>query len=312
MLTAGLLSVVQIKVANPMLLVERFFPSFGWLEIAILALYAGFLIEKMNDPREQMKWRLRIWLFFSIVFFGQLLLGLSGIERFLMTGKLHLPVPAMIVAGPIFRGNGLFMPILFLTTIFLVGPAWCSHLCYVGAWDNLASNGKKKPIFLPPWRHWVRIAILIMIVAVAFLLHLFGVSSFYATILGAAFGIIGVGIMVFFSRKKGSMVHCTVYCPIGLLANFLGKINPFRIRIDDTCTECGLCTRVCRYQALSMDDVRNRKPNFNCTLCGDCLGVCHENSLQYKFVQLNPERAKIAFIVLVVSLHAVFLGVARI
>ncbi|NOZ61344.1 MAG: 4Fe-4S binding protein [Calditrichaeota bacterium] len=312
LLTAGLLAIVQIKVANPMLLAERFFPSLGWLEIAVLALYAGFLVEKMFDPQEQQKWRLRIWLFFSVVFFGQLLIGLLGAEKFLMTGKLHLPIPAMIVAGPIFRGSGFFMPILFLTTILLVGPAWCSHLCYIGAWDNFASNGARKPAILPRWRHAARLGILLMIVAVSLLLRLAGVDSFYATILGAAFGLLGVGIMGILSRKKGSMIHCTVYCPIGLLANALGKINPFRIRINDSCTECGACTRVCRYQALSMNDVKNRKPSFTCTLCGDCVGSCHENSIEYRFGKIEANRARIIFLVIIVSLHAVFLGVARI
>ncbi|HDJ22855.1 MAG TPA: 4Fe-4S binding protein [Candidatus Aminicenantes bacterium] len=70
---------------------------------------------------------------------------------FLMTGKLHLPVPALILAGPIYRGTLSFMLILFLVTIVLVGPAWCSHLCYVGAWDDIACRRKRRlvPLFFP-------------------------------------------------------------------------------------------------------------------------------------------------------------------
>jgi hypothetical protein len=143
LLTALLLNIVQIKAGNPLILLERFFPTMGWIEIFALAFYARWIVEKMLDPFQSAQWRSRIWLFFSIVFFSQIIFGLIGFEKFLMTGKLHIPVPAMIVAGPLFRGERFFMPILFVSTVLLVGPAWCSHLCYIGAWDNLASRSRE-------------------------------------------------------------------------------------------------------------------------------------------------------------------------
>ena len=60
-----------------------------------------------------------------------------------MTGKLHLPVPMMILAGPIYRGHTSVMSILFLSTLILSGPAWCSHLCYFGAIDNYQPHSEK-------------------------------------------------------------------------------------------------------------------------------------------------------------------------
>lgn len=85
----------------------------------------------------------RVWLMFSGVFFAQLVLGLLGAERFLMTGNLHLPVPAVILAGPLCRGEGFFMLILFLCTVLIVDPAWCGWLCYIGAWDNVAASARR-------------------------------------------------------------------------------------------------------------------------------------------------------------------------
>jgi hypothetical protein len=40
-----------------------------------------------------------------------------------MSGKLHLPVPMMILAGPIYRGHLSVMSILFVSTVVLSGPA---------------------------------------------------------------------------------------------------------------------------------------------------------------------------------------------
>lgn len=309
--TAVLLIFIQVKVDSPMLLLERFFPGWGVLEILVLSVYAVFVLGKMIDPAVAPQWRIRIWTFFSVVFFGQLLLGLAGLDKFLMTGKLHVPVPAMIIAGPLFRGGGTFMLKLFLITVLLSGPAWCSHLCYVGAWDGLASKAKKRPGSMPKWRHLARILILVGVVIVADLLRLVGISGSVATILGILFGLVGIGIMVFASRKTGVMAHCITYCPIGLLADWIGRISPFRMRIKQECTECGVCSQVCRYDALSPENIKKRKAGLTCTLCGDCVPTCKEGWIHYGFLKMKPETARVFFLVLVVGLHAIFMGVAR-
>jgi polyferredoxin len=311
-LTFGLLAFVQIKVEMSMLLLDRFFPGFGWVEIFLLALYASWITEKMLDPQKSARWRTRIWLIFSIVFFSQFALGLLGIDKLLMTGKLHIPVPAMILAGPIYRAERFFMPILFVSTVLLVGPAWCSHLCYVGAWDALAASHKKNHGRLSWWRDPMRVGILLVVILISLGLRMVGFSNSIALILGISFGLIGVGLMVFLSRKFGTMVHCVNYCPIGLLANLIGKISPFRIRIGQSCDECGVCSKKCRYDALNYEHIKNRKPGFSCTLCGDCIGSCKGHWINYQFLHMKPENARAMFIIITVSLHAVFLGVARI
>ncbi len=312
LLTASLLSFIQLRVDPPMLIVERFVPGWGWFEILALSLYAGFIAGKMLRPTQSPRWRLRIWLLFSVVFFSKLLIGLLGVDQFLMTGTLHLPIPTMIVAGPIFRAEGFFMPILFASTVILVGPAWCSHLCYIGAWDAAASIHKKKPLGMPKWRHFIRTVILFAVVAVSLLLRWMGVSPAVAVGFGLAFGLTGVGIMIFWSRKSGVMTHCITYCPIGLLANWFGRLSPFRIRITPQCNACGACRLVCRYDALTEKDIQNRTPGKTCTLCGDCINSCKDRWIEYRFFRLSPDRARKLFIVLIVCLHAVFLGVARI
>ena len=119
-LAGALLAVVHTVVPRPMLLLERFAPGGGWLEIALLMAWAALVAARMDDPRAARRWRPRIWRLFSLAFFGQLALGLVGVERCLMTGALHLPVPALIVAGPAYRGGGWFMLGLFASTLVLV------------------------------------------------------------------------------------------------------------------------------------------------------------------------------------------------
>lgn len=315
LLTIGVLALARAKASVPVLLVDRFAPGAGWLEMLALGLYAAWLTGRVLDPRAHKRLRPRIWALFSVVFFGQLALGLAGLPDLLMTGRLHLPVPALILAGPIYRGGGLFMPILFASTVLLVGPAWCSHLCYIGAWDDVASRlGPKIPRVLP--RRWVvggRLAALVLTAGGALALRWLDVPVLTAVWLAAGFGLVGVGVMLFVSRRLGAMAHCTAFCPIGLVGNALGRLLPWRMGISlDACTRCGSCARACRYSALTPLEIEAGRPGLSCTLCGDCVGACPHEAMHYRFPGLSPAAARAAFLTLVCALHAVFLGIARI
>jgi len=309
--TGTLLTFVHLKVEPPMLLLERFFPGTGLIEVAFLSLYAAWITRKFLKTRSTAGLRIRIWLLFSAVFFLQFGLGLAGIDQCLMTGKLHLPIPALILAGPIFRGGGFFMPILFVSTVLLAGAAWCSHLCYIGSWDNALA--RRSPMQNNPrWWKAARGSILIAVILSPLVFRLTGLGGGPALAKALGYGLTGVLVMVLFSRRRGTMVHCTIYCPIGLLADWTGRLNPFRVRFGPACDGCGACDLSCRYNALTADDIRKRKPGISCTLCGDCLSACPKNALRYAFFRLGPERARAVFVVTALTLHAVFLGVARI
>ncbi|WP_419787828.1 4Fe-4S binding protein [Pseudodesulfovibrio sp.] len=315
LLTAAGLAVARAKVPFPVLLADRYFPAWGWMEVLLLALYAQWIFGVSVQPQGHRAVRPRIWGLFSLVFFGQLALGLFGMENMLMTGKLHLPVPALIAAGPVFRGGGYFMPILFGVTLLLVGPAWCSHLCYIGAWDDVMSRSRKRSHSYTRFRILSTVGrggILIFCLGAAWLLRMHGASASTAILCAAVFGLLGVGVMVSVSRRTGIMAHCTTYCPMGVIAVVLGKLSPWRIRISDGCTQCGVCIPHCRYNALDEDRVAEGSPALSCTLCGDCVGSCPHGRIGYRFPGLHTDMARTIFLVLVISLHAIFLGVARI
>lgn len=163
---------------------DRLVGGLGWAEMVVLGLYSAFLVQKMASAENTSGIRIVIWTTFSVVFFLQFILGLAGIEKFLMTGKLHAPVPAVVIGGPIFRGERFFMPILFLSTIVLVGPAWCSHLCYIGSWDGLSARAAARPKKLS--EHWVilRVCLLALTPVVALLIRVIGVDGLTAGYVG--------------------------------------------------------------------------------------------------------------------------------
>lgn len=311
LVTFALLAFVQVKVEDPMLLAERFSRNTGWIEILVVSTYGAFVAINMQDPKKVPRWRKTIWTLFSFVFFTQLLAGLTLSVKFLMTGKLHLPIPVMILAGPLYRGQLSVMTILFLSTVILTGPAWCSQFCYFGAFDNIASGGKTKKRTLPH-KAVIKSSVLIIVIITALLLRWLGVPGRVSTIIALGFGLVGISVMVLFSSREKKMVHCSLYCPIGTVVNLTKNINPFRMYIADSCTSCMKCTSYCKYDALNPDNIKNRKPAIGCTLCGDCLAGCNHNSIRYKFLKLSPETSRNLYLILIISLHATCLALARI
>lgn len=295
------------------LLADRYAPGFGPASAALLAFWAAWLTGRLHSPGAGPVWRLRMWSLFSGVFFLQLLLGVAGLEDMLMTGKLHLPVPALILGGPLFRGEGFFMLALFSITVLLVGPAWCSHLCYIGAWDGLCAGGVRpsKSRTLPRGFRHARAFTLAGTILLALGLRSAGIDGGTAVLAAAAFGIGGIAVMLLVSRRTGTMVHCTAWCPMGLATGILGRISPWRLRIHSGCTHCGACIRACRYGALDREALAAGRPNIRCTLCGDCLSACSHRQIGYSLPLLHPNTARTIFLVMVVSLHALFLAVAR-
>jgi polyferredoxin len=310
-LTFVLLAFVQVKLENPMILAERFIKNAGWIEIILISCYGAFVAYKMQDPINVPRWRKITWTIFSVIFFTQLFIGLSGFDKFLMTGKLHLPIPMMILGGPVYRGQLSIMTILFLSTLILTGPAWCSHLCYFGAFDNLAAEGKTSKEILKH-KGAIKSTILLIVIAVALILRWLNIPTVISTMLVIGFGIIGIAIMILASVKRKKMVHCVMYCPIGTIVNIFKFVNPFRLYIDKSCTLCMHCTKFCKYDALNAEDIRNLTPSVTCTLCGDCLAGCQHNSIKYKFLKMPPERARNLYLTLTISLHAACIALARI
>lgn len=308
-----LLAVVQLIPQKPLLLLERIVQGGGWIQIIAAMLYGSMLVYLMQDRTQRAVWRRRAWIFFSIVFFGQLLLGITVDSLFLMSGELHLPIPAIILAGPLYRFEISFMPILFISTVLLSGPAWCSQLCYFGAFDAWLSTGKMKGKALPyPYHKPLRYTLFFLVILFAICFRMAGVSNFTATIFAVILGCTGLAIMFFLSLRYKKMIHCSSFCPLGTLVSFAKRLSPFRIKINTNCTHCMRCTQSCKYDALNLQNIQQSVIGYTCTYCGDCLPACKHNAINYHFARLKPETAEKLWLYITITLHTCFLTIARI
>lgn len=313
-ITFILLAIVQLKVTPPLLLMERLFKHGGWIQAILAALLSGWFYLVLYPRATRSRWRIRLWLLFSIVFFTQLLLGITIDVVFLMSGKLHFPIPALIPLGALYRGELSFMPILFLVTVLLSAGAWCSQLCYFGVYDAIAAGKPRHDSLTLSYgtRRSIRLAILSLFIFVVLILRILNYPIWIATLLALVIGILGIVIILCVSHKRKMMLHCSVYCPAGTLVTYLKRLSPWKFSINNHCTHCMACTHSCRYDALTPRSIREHKIASNCTLCGDCLSACRHHALEYRLFRCSPQQAERIWLIVTIVLYTSFLFIARI
>ena len=316
LIVVALLLTARTMTRFDILLFDRFLPGLGFVQVLGAAVLGFWLTGRFLDPATAPKWRRRTWLWISVAFFGQLLLGLTVSPMFLMTGKLHFPIPMVIEGGFAYRGELSFMPILFLMTILLSGPAWCSQFCYMGGCDlNRARARKDFKAFSKPvkGRWYLRLGSVVLVAVAALLLRSLGAPGWLVITLVAVWGIAGWLIVAFVSPRRRQMIHCNLFCPMGAIVSLLKWVNPVRLRFNQNhCTHCMRCARACPYAAVTASDLDKGRPAPNCTMCGDCFSACPHGAVEYRFFGLGPSKARTAYVVVVLALYVTFLMLARI
>lgn len=298
------------------LLLERYVPILGSVQIFFASWYAAFISGKLVDPARSRKARNAVWLIFGSVFFAQFLLGILGLEGMLLTGKLHVPIPAFIIFSPIFRESFSMMPVIVLVSTLLAGSAWCSILCYFGPFDSFAAGNKAVrpyPGALKILLQYGRAIVLVVGSLLALGFHAAGIDAALAVSMAVAFGLLSLMIMAALSKRYQGMVHCTAFCPMGLVANLLGRLSPWRMRVDkDQCDNCGACEKVCKYSAITAESRGVGKTLLRCSLCRDCVGACKKKAIYVYFPGLRRDAAWTVFAGLLAVLHVIFLSVAMV
>lgn len=298
------------------LLLERYLPIIGSVQIFFASWYAAFIAGRLADHKKSRQTRRLVWLIFACVFFLQFFLGALGFDKMLLTGKLHVPIPAFIVYAPIFRESFSMMPAIVLAATLLAGSAWCSMLCYFGPFDSLAAGAKAARPY-PAWavmlQRYGRPATLVLGSLLAFLLGRAGLSYAMAASLAAAFAFFSLLLMALVSRRWMGMFHCTAFCPMGLVVNLLGRVSPWRIRVDrDSCDNCQACEKICKYSAITHESRQEGKTLLRCSLCRDCIGACKSKAVYVHFPGLGRDAAWKVFVGLVTALHVLFFSIAMV
>lgn len=87
---------------------------------------------------------------------------------------------------------------------------------------------------------------------------------------------------IFALSKIRRRFWCRYLCPLGAIHGLLGRFAIWRRRTGPACTECKLCGRMCRTEAIDLEDAALYDPR-ECIRCMDCRKICPVGAIEFTF-----------------------------
>ncbi len=91
--------------------------------------------------------------------------------------------------------------------------------------------------------------------------------------------------LVLFKRR----IYCTAICPVGTLLGICAKQGVYRLRVEATCTNCGICERNCPTGCI--DSRQRTVDNERCVRCLNCVSFCPHGSVGISHKSVDPTSA---------------------
>lgn len=207
------------------------------------------------------------------------------IKQFLMAiiflviiiGGWHYPLLGYFIPLCIFLGIGIAL---------FKGRLWCDWFCPRGSFfDSLIkpiSPQKKIPGFfrgLP-----LRVGIISFLMAMMLIQLIkrwpnpYEIGKFFVVLLTVT-TIFGLILALFFHQRTWCYL-----CPIGTMANWVGRKRRSLMIDSKLCAECELCYKICPIQIapykFKKDDVKTVKDG-DCLKCGLCVSACPKKALSF-------------------------------
>lgn len=109
-------------------------------------------------------------------------------------------------------------------------------------------------------------------------------AGFWDTFPGLAVAIFSFLVAgMFIVYVLGSKGFCFYACPYGGIFGPVDRLSPFRIRVNEDCTQSGHCTSVCSSNVRVHEEVRDygMVVDSGCMKCLDCVSVCPNEALRW-------------------------------
>jgi ferredoxin len=245
--------------------------------------------------------------------------GILGAVVYLALGQGQRAFEAFCPFGGIEAGWALFREKAYTCTLsemnlamliavagltILAGKAFCGWVCPIGLINEMLYKlgrlipGLRKvsvPLRADRYVRWLRYPFTILMVVLTWRageLILRGYDPFFLIFSGFGHGALGIvswislGVLLL-GALVIPMLWCRYLCPMSAVMDILARFGLARIhRSEATCTDCGLCDRVC----LQRVEV-SRPPSVaaaDCTRCLDCVEACPTAALAVKLGPPDP------------------------
>jgi polyferredoxin len=196
---------------------------------------------------------------------------------------------AVIIGGWKYPLLGYFIPLCMLLGIgigFFKGRKWCDWLCPRGSFFDvsikLISPKKEIPRCFKslPLRIGV-LSFLMLMMTLQIIKHWpnpYKIGMFFVTLLTVT-TILGIILALIFHQRTWCY-----FCPIGSMANWVGR-NKYPLKIDSKlCTECKLCYKVCPIQVAPFKFKKQNREiarDGDCLKCNHCVLSCPQKALEF-------------------------------
>jgi polyferredoxin len=194
----------------------------------------------------------------------------------------------VLIGGWFYPLLGYFIPLCMLVGMgigLFRGRKWCDWFCprgsFFDAWIKPISPKRKIPQILKdsPLRIGI-LSFLMLMMAIQIVKRWpdpYKIGMFFVMLLTVT-TILGIILVLIFHQR----VWCC-FCPIGSMANWVGRWR-YPLRIDSNlCTECELCYKVCpiqvapfKFRERGIETVKDG----DCLKCGLCVSSCPKGALK--------------------------------
>lgn len=194
---------------------------------------------------------------------------------------------AILILGWYYPILGYFIPLCMFMGILIGavrGRKWCDWYCPRGAFYDIFMKpiSRKKNI---PWifknLYFRLVVLLLLFSAMAFNLarrwpNSDKIGLLFVTIMSIT-SVLGIVLAVIFHQRSWCMI-----CPVGTLANLIGK-NKYPLRINpELCVECKLCAKACPIQIkpyIFKTSKDKAVKEGDCLKCNLCIAACPRKAL---------------------------------
>ncbi len=207
------------------------------------------------------------------------------IKQFIM-GTIFLVV---LAGGWRYPLLGYFIPLCMVLGVgigFFEGRKWCDWFCprgsFFGVFIKPISSKKEIPKFFKGLPLRIGMFSFLMLMMILQIIKRWPdpdkIGMFFVILLTVT-TVIGIILALVFHHRT----WCC-FCPIGSMANWVGR-EKYPLKIDSKlCTECNLCYKICPIQIAPLEFKRSgleTVKDWDCLKCGLCVLCCSEGALKF-------------------------------